>query len=174
MFPVLESDEAVEQLSLATILLDENGVLYFRRFDPFGMPLTPLVEVPVTLTVAAPFYGVSLAPDAAMTGTNATTVTYTLEVSNIGSVPDTFDLSVSGNTWMTMLSESSVSLGIGESTTVEVSVRIPALVANGSMDTATVTATSQGDGAVTDSATLVTTAVAAGPPVVYLPVFINE
>jgi hypothetical protein len=136
---------------------------------------TPRVEVPVTLTVSAPAFGVSIAvPDAAITGTAGAAVTYTLQVTNTGNTADTFDLAVSGNTWTTTLSESSVSLGIGSSATVIVTVDIPAGAADGETDTATVTATSQGDGTVSDSATLVTTAVAAGPPTIYLPVVLKN
>jgi Zn-dependent metalloprotease len=136
--------------------------------------VTPLVEVPVTLTVGAPSFNVSIAPDAAITGTAGTTVTYTLHLTNTGNAADTFDLAVGGNTWTTTLSDSTVSLGVGVSATLIVTVDIPAGAADGQMDTATVTATSQGDGAVSGSATLVTTAVAAGPSTLYLPVVIKD
>ena len=121
-------------------------------------PVTPLVEVPVTMTVELPSYGVSIAPDAAVTDTVGTIVNYTLYVTNTGNTADTFDLSVTGNTFTTTLSDSSVALAIGESATVMVTVTIPTDAADGEIDMATVTATSQGDNVVTDSATLTTTA----------------
>jgi hypothetical protein len=137
--------------------------------------MTPLVTVPVMLTVDASIsYGVSVAPDAAMTGEVGTTVTYMLEVMNTGNTADTFDLAVTGNNWNTTLSESSVSLNAGNSATIMVTVNIPVIATDGAMDTVTVTATSQGDGAVSDSATLTTTAVVTGPPTIYLPVFIKD
>jgi hypothetical protein len=137
--------------------------------------MTPLVTVPVMLTVDASIsYGVSVAPDAAMTGEVGTTVTYMLEVMNTGNTADTFDLAVTGNNWNTTLSESSVSLNAGNSATIMVTVNIPAIATDGAMDTVTVMATSQGDGAVSDSATLTTTAVVTGPPTIYLPVFIKD
>ena len=136
--------------------------------------ITPLVTVPLTLSVEDPAYDVSIAPDAAITGTAGTTVTYTLHLTNTGNAADTFDLAVGGNTWTTTLSDSTVSLGVGASATLLVTVDIPAGAADGEMDTATVTATSQGDGAVSGSATLMTTAVAAGPSTLYLPVVIKD
>jgi hypothetical protein len=83
-------------------------------------------------------------------------------------------LAVTGNNWNTTLSESSVSLNAGNSATIMVTVNIPAIATDGAMDTVTVMATSQGDGAVSDSATLTTTAVVTGPPTIYLPVFIKD
>jgi hypothetical protein len=131
----------------------------------------PIVTVPLTLTVEAPSYGVALAPDGAMTDLAGATVTYTLYITNTGNTADTFDLAATGNSWMTMLSESSVSLGIGESTMVWVTVEIPTGVADGDMDVATVTATSAGDSGVTASATLTTTAEVPEPEgyFIYLP-----
>jgi uncharacterized membrane protein len=131
---------------------------------------TPRVEVPVTLTVSAPTYGVRIAPTAALTGTAGTAVTYTLQVTNTGNTVDTFDLAVSGNSWPTTASVGSVTLNVGESTAVTVVVDIPSTAGDGDMDSATVTATSQSDAGATDSATLTTTAAAAGPTTIYLPV----
>ena len=146
-------DVTFDSTSLATGVY--TGTLCINSNDSF----TPRVEVPVTLTVSAPSYGVTIAPSAAMTDTAGVSVAYTLYVTNTGNTADSFDLSVSGNAWTTTLSDSSVSLGIGESTMVTVTVDISSGAADGEMDIATVTATSQGDGAVSDSAALTTTAV---------------
>ena len=116
------------------------------------------VPVVASTDVIVPVYGVEIAPDAAITDTVGTTVTYTLHVTNTGNVTDTFDLSASG-IWTPTLSASSVNLGAGSSTMVEVAVDIPADATDSEMETATVTATSQGDGGVSDSAMLTTTAV---------------
>jgi hypothetical protein len=131
----------------------------------------PVVSVPLTLTVEAPSYGVALAPDGALTDLAGSTVTYTLYITNTGKTADTFNLAASGNSWMTMLSDSSVSLGIGESTMVRVTVEIPTGAADGDMDVATVTATSAGDSGVSASATLTTTAEVPEPKgyFIYLP-----
>jgi hypothetical protein len=131
----------------------------------------PLVLVPVELTVV-PTYGVdALTADADLSGEPGTTVTYTVEVHNTGDITDTYDLSVSGNSWTTMLSDSSVTLGPGASATVWVTVAIPGTAGDGEMDTATVTAESQTDGSVTDSVDLTTTAEVSGY-IIGLPVVI--
>jgi archaellum component FlaG (FlaF/FlaG flagellin family) len=130
--------------------------------------VNPVVSVPLTLTVEAPSYGVALAPDGAMSDLAGATVTYTLYITNTGNTADTFNLAATGNSWMTMLSDSSVSLNVGESTMVWVTVEIPPGVADGDMDVATVTATSAGDSGVTASATLTTTAEVEGY-FIYLP-----
>ncbi|MCB8946332.1 MAG: hypothetical protein H6658_21520, partial [Ardenticatenaceae bacterium] len=145
-----------------------TGTLCVNSNDPD----TPIVQVPLTLTVVPTVYGVEIAPDAAMTGTNGTSVMYSLYVTNTGNAADTFDLSATG-VWTATLSDSSVSLGAGESAMIMVTVDIPADAGDGDMDMATVTATSQGDAAATDSAMLTTTAVVEiiEPPVymLYLP-----
>jgi hypothetical protein len=147
-----------------------TGSLCIDSNDTF----TPRVEVPVTLTVSAPSYGVRIAPSAAITGTAGTSVTYTLHVTNTGNTVDTFDLAVSGNTWPTTASAGTVTLNVGESTEVTVVVDIPSTAADGEMDSAAVTATSQSDTSATDVATLMTTAVSAGPSTLYLPVVIKD
>jgi uncharacterized membrane protein len=101
-------------------------------------------------------------------------VTYTLHVTNTGNTVDTFDLAVSGNTWPTTASAGTVTLNVGESTEVTVVVDIPSTAADGEMDSAAVTATSQSDTSATDVATLMTTAVSAGPSTLYLPVVIKD
>jgi hypothetical protein len=129
----------------------------------------PIVTVPLTLTVEAPSYGVELDPDGAMTDLAGATVTYTLYITNTGNTADTFNLAATGNSWTTTLSDSSVSLNVGESTMVWVTVDIPTGgVADGDMDVATVTATSAGDSGVSASATLTTTAEVEGY-FIYLP-----
>jgi len=63
-------------------------------------------------------------------------------------------------------------LGAGESTQVIVYVTIPADAAGGEYDTATITATSQGDPGVSDSATLTTTALVTFK--IYMPLVGND
>ncbi|HEY1012233.1 MAG TPA: M36 family metallopeptidase [Herpetosiphonaceae bacterium] len=102
---------------------------------------------------------VSVSPDDADSGNVGTTVQYTVRITNTGSLSDTFNVAISGNDWTTTASQTSVTLNAGASTTVTVSVVIPANAANGEQDTATVTVTSQTVTTVSDSTTLVTTAV---------------
>jgi uncharacterized membrane protein len=119
----------------------------------------PLVMVPVELTVSpAPSYGVDVSTaDADLTSGVGTVVTYTVDVANIGTVDDTYDLSVSGHSWTTMLSDAEVTVAAGDSATVWVTVAIPANAGDGDTDTVTITAESQNAG-VSDSVELTTTA----------------
>jgi uncharacterized repeat protein (TIGR01451 family) len=120
-------------------------------------PTNPLISVPLTLTVEAATYGVALSGDQAETVPVGETVTYTLSVTNTGNAADIFDLSVA-SIWPVNLSNTSVSLGGGASTTIWVAVTVPAGTSDGDSDVVTVTATSQGDPTATDSAALTTTA----------------
>jgi uncharacterized membrane protein len=123
-------------------------------------PVTPLVEVPLTLTVEADVHGVEItAVDDTLSGTPGSTVNYTIWVTNTGNVADTFNLDVFGSTWTTTPVSTSVSLDPGESASVTVDVGIPGNAGDGDTDTATITATSTGDTTVSDSVDLTTTAV---------------
>jgi uncharacterized membrane protein len=119
-----------------------------------GSP-APLVEVPLTLTFEN--YSVELSGDQAKSGNPAETITYMLAITNTGTTTDTFDLSAS-YIWPATPSDSSVTLPASASTTFSVAVDIPAGVADGSSDVATITATSQSDVSATDSVELTTTA----------------
>lgn len=98
------------------------------------------------------------------------TITYTINVTNSGDYTDTFDVDISMNTWTTTASVSSVTLGVGESTTVDVYV----IVGAGSSDMAHVTFTSTLDNTV--SATVMLTSTSLGSPSqdVYLPLIIKD
>ncbi|MCL4264961.1 MAG: M36 family metallopeptidase [Anaerolineae bacterium] len=139
-------------------------------------PVTPLVEVPLTLTVEeAPVYGVEItAVDDTLTGTAGAIVTYTVHLTNTGNMTDTFAITTTGNIWMTHLSATSVTLGAGATDEVMVVVHIPVDAANNDTDTVTVTATSDGDGS-TGSVALTTTAVVEGTPetFIYLPIILK-
>lgn len=102
-------------------------------------------------------YGVALSPDDALMGTAGETVTYTLSLTNTGTTADTFALAAAGHRWSTALSAPSITLNAGANTTFTAAVTIPADAADGAADAVTVTATSQGDTAVVDSAVLTTT-----------------
>lgn len=136
-----------------------TGTLCLNSNDP----LTPLVTVPLTLTVeGVPTYGVALSADDAASGLPGATVSYVVTITNTGNVADSYDLSASAN-WTTTPSVASVTLNAGESTTFTVDVDIPGNAVFGDSDAATITATSQGDGTVTDTTTL-TTSVEEAPP----------
>jgi hypothetical protein len=140
-------------------------------------PATPVVVVPVTMTVVEVEYGVELAPaTAAQSGEPGDMVAYTLTITNTGNVSDTFTLMASGNDWDVDLPDD-VELGAGESTTFAVTVTIPANAEDGDMDTVTVTATSTGDPDQSASSELTTTAEEETEPegtVLYLPIVIRN
>jgi subtilisin-like proprotein convertase family protein len=119
----------------------------------------PLVSVPLTLTVEALVYGVSLSGADAASGLPGDTVSYVVTLTNTGNTADTFDLTATG-VWTPTLSDASVALGAGEVTTFTVNVPVPAEALAGNSDVATVTATSQGDGTAADTTLLTTTAAA--------------
>jgi hypothetical protein len=114
-------------------------------------------------------YGVEVEPtSAALIGLTGSNVEYTLTVTNTGNTADTFDIEVSGNAWLT---DAPASIGLlpGESMDVTVTVSVPGGAADGAADVATVTFTSQGDGNVSASAELTTTADVA-VNFIYLPI----
>ncbi len=131
----------------ATLCLNTSNVLY------------PVIPIPVSMMVVPFAYGVDLSPATdAMAGDPGATVTYTLSLENTGNYTDTFVLTATGNAWPTGLPFTSVDLGAGQSTGVEVSVMVPGNAMPGEMDTVTVSATSMGDPQATDSSMLTTTA----------------
>jgi len=115
--------------------------------NPYGVALDPLADT------------LSGAPDA--------TVTFTLQVTNTGSVSDTINFAYTGNTWpVTLLSGSgslllppSVMLTEGAGVDVVVHVTIPITATGGMSDTVTITATSQGDPTQFAASTLTTVAI---------------
>jgi hypothetical protein len=71
-------------------------------------------------------------------------LTYTVNVMNTGDVSDTFDLAVSDNAgWSPTVSPTSVTAAAGENGTATLSVTIPSSAVGGTIDSITVTATSQ-------------------------------
>jgi uncharacterized membrane protein len=118
-------------------------------------------------TTASAIYGVQTTPRAsADSGAPGDVVAYILTVHNTGNTTDTFALAVTGTTWATTLSRSSIALAPDASGTVVVSVTVPANATSGATTTATITATSQGSAAQTAPATVTTTA---GQRRLYLP-----
>jgi uncharacterized membrane protein len=107
------------------------------------------------LTLYAPEFNVEVP---ALSGDPGTTVVYTLTLSNLGNITDTFELGAAGNLWEVQLPFTQTTLGIGESVEVIVQVAIPPEAQAGEQDSVTLIAASQGDPTQTASAELITTA----------------
>ena len=114
---------------------------------------TPTAAATVTPTT---HYEVSISPSSdAKSGDQGTTVTYTLQVRNLGTQEEAYSLSVSGNSWPSEVSPATIGpLQPGASAEVTVRVSIPSAGVVGATDTALVAATDHASAA----ATLVTTA----------------
>ncbi len=106
-------------------------------------------------------YGVSLSPDASLSGPVGGQVVHTVTITNTGDVTDTIDLSAAGQTWAAALSTLAVNLTPSASATFTVAVTIPPGATDHESDTVTITAVSQGDNSKTDSSVLATIAVKA-------------
>ena len=103
-------------------------------------------------------HGVEVAPHAAaQAGHTGTTVTYTLRVTNTGTVADVIGLShTDPSTWTVGYSDNPLSLLAGAGQAVEVYVGIPPGTPGSATRVITVTATSQGDPTESDAAVLTT------------------
>jgi hypothetical protein len=138
-------------------------------FDDLGE--CPDIYVHEGIGAPIPTYGVNTSTaDADLSGAASTVVTYTVEIQNTSDVTDSYDLSVSGNSWTTQLDPLSVTVGPAASETVWVTVHIPAEAAAGETDIVTVTAASA---QAADSVVLTTTAEVAGYTI-YLPMVISH
>ena len=117
--------------------------------------------------------GVAVAPHAATeTGDPGETATYTLRVTNTGTVADLVGLSHSApGGWTVGYSDNPLSLDPGEGDDVDVYVGVPSGASPGSTGVTTITATSQGDPTQSDAAVL-TTKVSGQH--VYLPVVMRD
>ncbi len=118
-------------------------------------------------------FGVYLSPDDTLSGTPGQTISYTLTITNTGTMTDTFNLVLSGNNWTTHLSSSNITLAPGTSSTFTTTVTIPVNALNNDIDSATITATSQGDNGIVDS-TILTTKCIKLIPRAYLPVILQS
>jgi uncharacterized membrane protein len=102
-------------------------------------------------------YGVVLSPDDSASGLPGQTVTYTLMITNTGTVADSFQVDIAGNVWTTALSAPSITLAPGAGGQLRAVVTVPGDALSTDADTAAVTATSQGDATKQGMAHLTTT-----------------
>jgi hypothetical protein len=150
-----ETNEPVEAVVDTTGLSQGQHyiLVHGQNDDGFWGPYTA-----VFLNVSTPAYGVMLTPetDEALAEPGVT-VTYTLEVSNIGMNEDTYDIAVESQ-WAYNSQATVGPVAAGDSATFNVEVTVPVDAANGESDVAMVTASSQYDPQVHDVSFLTTTA----------------
>ena len=133
--------------------IDLAAVTFTSQLDP-----TTSDDAQISTTANA-VYGLDVTPAAdAASGDPGASVYYTLTVSNLANITDTFDIAASGNTWQVNLPASVGPLAVGEQAQVIVQVEVAAEALTGETDAASVTFTSQGDNAASQSALLTTSA----------------
>jgi uncharacterized repeat protein (TIGR01451 family) len=99
---------------------------------------------------------------------NGAMLTYTVTVTNRGTVSDTYDLDASDDAiWSPTVLPESLSLAVGEPGTATLTVTIPGGAENCTEDLITVTATSQENGEVENSASCVAHCLIGAPPPLY-------
>ena len=85
-----------------------------------------LVAIPVIMTVEPPIHSLVLAPTlATATGEPGTTITYTLQMTNTGTVSDLFELEAVNHLWPTSVPATAGPLEAGENALIIVRVEIP-------------------------------------------------
>jgi carboxypeptidase T len=150
-----ETNEAVAAIVDTTGLLEGKHYILVHGLNANGFwgPFTAIF-----LDVTTPAYGVMLTPaSAAAQDDPGTTVTYHLEITNIGQNSDSYDISVtSGWSFDAPLTIGPIAPAATES--FDVQVTIPADANNGESDNAVVTVTSQFDPAISALSSLTTTA----------------
>jgi hypothetical protein len=105
-------------------------------------------------------HGVGLTPDVEpQTAAPGSTVSYSLAITNTGSLSDTFTFSASGHAWDVVV-PAAVTLAAEASAAVQLTVTVPAEALAGATDALVLTATSAGDPAVSASTAITTTAAA--------------
>ena len=161
---------AITVTAPATTGLITNTVVIGSNLSD-SAPANNTAQFTTNLIPGGETYGVSLAPGVAnLAGLPGAAVTYTLAVTNTGNASDTFAVLVSGNAFGATSPLSVGPLGAGATTTFDVVVTIPPATPSGTLDTANVKVTSQGDPTKFASSTLITT-VRFG---VYLPIVIRQ
>ena len=150
---VVTSNNLDVNITFDATVVTQTGQYYGIMKIKDDTPNAP-IQIPVTMTVITnPNFSVALAASISQTSDPGQTVTYTLWLTNTGNVIDSYTLSVSGNSWSTLLSEDQFTLQAGKSAMLTAVVSIPANAPGGTTDVATVTAASAD---ASDSATLTT------------------
>ena len=133
---------------LVTITFDSSlpGIIapgeYYAELQITNSSATGDVIVPVTMTV--PTFGVDVFPPvASLSGDPGATLVYSLTLTNMSTISESFRVSIDGNAWRTTSPPIVEPLEPGGSNPVHVSVDIPFDAAGGGTDTAVITFSSQ-------------------------------
>lgn len=157
---------------LATGVITNMAVVGSNLGD--NVPANNTTQFKTTILPGEPTYGVTLTPGTAdQSGLPGAVVTHTLSVTNTGNAIDTFTVTIGGNAFVTGAPAIVGPLSAGGSAPINVRVTIPPGAAAGTLDTANVKVTSQGDGTqrASANASLTTTVVWFS---VYLPVVLHQ
>jgi uncharacterized membrane protein/N-acetylneuraminic acid mutarotase len=140
----------------ADALAGEQGV---TEITATSMSNPDAQAVTTITTTVLESHGVDLSPEGQEgAGMPGESVPYTLTLTNLGNITDTFTLSYTGNLWEVSLSVMTATLEADGSAIVNVEVSVPAEAMAGEMDEVTISATSQAEPGEQDSAVLTTTA----------------
>lgn len=152
-----------------TVTTDEKIQAYIDAHIIQG-DVMPVVSTDQEETVLDPqgsvANAVAWAGGTSMIGNPGAVVTYTLNLSNIGTADDTYVVTAASG-WAISLPETTFTITSGLSSPVSVAITVPLAAMSGDFDTAVITATSQTDAMVAASVSLTTTA---GSEIIYLPV----
>ncbi len=131
------------------------NLAYFNDFVKAAVGSVGLLALPVG-AILGDFRAQVEPPAAVQWGEPADVITYSLELSNRGSLADTYDLSVADNAWATDFAAVAGPVAAGSSVEVTVTVTIPAAALGGEADIAALTVVSEGSKAPVDTAELTT------------------
>ncbi len=105
-------------------------------------------------------YGLNVSPTSIEhTSEPGTQLTYTIQISNSGSLTDVYTLTVGGNSWPTMLSSNLVALAPGETADVLITINVPQESLGGMVDIVVVQVRSDGDASENQAITIQTSVV---------------
>jgi hypothetical protein len=148
-----------------------TGSLIVKTDDP----MSPKIEIPVTMNVVEPVYGIEISADQSGDCPPGLVYTYTVMITNTSNFStDSFTVTVGTHVYDTMLGaggETSLVVGplaMGDSVTFQVMVHVPADAHDGDHDTAQITVTSAGDPTETAITNLTTNVVEVIPPMYYI------
>ncbi|MGQ0600245.1 MAG: S8 family serine peptidase [Anaerolineales bacterium] len=119
-------------------------------------PISPTRSLPLSLTVLG-YDLVAASPNAAKSGIAGSTVTYTVNVTNTGTLSDTYNIALSGNAFTTTTPATVGPLNPNATAVVPLTVTIPLTASVGATDTVRVAIISQGNGISSASVLLTTT-----------------